>query len=525
MANKLFKGFRQILATDPFSPEEGFLYFIRKESNTGKTDGCLYFNGRYYGTGKEEADALRELLGELPSGFTSFIEYIQQNELVTSEALNNLNGRVDALSAVSAETRIAALEAISADSHTHANKTVLDGISAEKVAAWDAAQENAIGAASAYTDSKYDSAVTKSEVVLSALTSPSAGFQKSYELFQGGASLGKIDIPKDMVVSSGEVVTNEQQQKVLRLYIANTDPQEHVDILVSDLAHVYTEGSGITITASDVIEAKVVAQNGLSVDGDGIKLAVATSAQTGAIAAADKEKLDSIAASAQTNVIEEVKVNGTALTITDKSVNVVLPTTAVTGSNNGVEVTVGQDAGVITAVTVTAPDFANTYAAKSDFEAFTASTDAALTSADTRLDAVESGVQTLSGVSAETRIAALEAVSAGTRLSAVEGDVEALSAVSAETRIAALEAISGQSHTHTNKDILDGIDATDIAKWDAALQSISAADNSVTVGTKDASGNQTVAVKISAAANNGLTLESDGLFAGIYYDGNDSDNS
>ena len=36
--------------------------------------------------------------------------------------------------------RVTALET---DSHTHGNKTVLDGVTTEKVAAWDAAEQNA----------------------------------------------------------------------------------------------------------------------------------------------------------------------------------------------------------------------------------------------------------------------------------------------------------------------------------------------------------------------------------------------
>lgn len=378
-------------------------------------------------------------------------------ETLSGEVVDNETA-IATLSGISADTRIAALEALSGDIHTHDNKTVLDGITAEKVAAWDAA--------SAYTDTKYDSAVTASEVVLSALTNPSEGFQKSYEIFQGGASLGVIDIPKDMVVSSGEVTENQSQEKVLRLYIANTDPQEHVDILISDLAHVYTEGTGITIGNDDKISVKVVEANGLSVDGDGIKLAVATSAQTGAMAAADKEKLDTIAASAQTNVIEGVQLNGADLTPdANKKVNVELPSAEVSGSSNGVEVTVNQVSGAVTTVTVVAPDFDNTYATKTD-------------------------VETLSG-----SVISLEAVSADTRLDTLE-------AISADTRIAALEAIS--------------------AKTDSALQEITAGDGSVVVGAKSNNA-QSVAVKISANSGNTLELANDGLFAAIYYDGDDSE--
>ena len=46
-------------------------------------------------------------------------------------------------------TRVSALEG---DIHTHDNKTVLDGITAVKVAAWDAAEANAISSAKTYTD-------------------------------------------------------------------------------------------------------------------------------------------------------------------------------------------------------------------------------------------------------------------------------------------------------------------------------------------------------------------------------------
>lgn len=66
------------------------------------------------------------------------------------------------------------------------------------------------------------------------------------------------------------------------------------------------------------------------------------SADPGLMTGADKVKLDAIAAGAQVNVIEEVQVNGTALTVTDKAVNVtVAPGTANgTLAVNGVDVAV-----------------------------------------------------------------------------------------------------------------------------------------------------------------------------------------
>ena len=48
---------------------------------------------------------------------------------------------------------------------------------------------------------------TAAAVTLSTLGTPSAGMAKTYELKQGESTVGLIDIPKDMVVESGEVVT------------------------------------------------------------------------------------------------------------------------------------------------------------------------------------------------------------------------------------------------------------------------------------------------------------------------------
>ena len=57
---------------------------------------------------------------------------------------------------------------------------------------------------------------------------------------------------------------------------------------------------------------------------------------------AEKEKLATIAASAQTNVIESVKVNGTALTVTDKAVDILVAEGTANGTVkvNGVDINV-----------------------------------------------------------------------------------------------------------------------------------------------------------------------------------------
>jgi hypothetical protein len=320
---------------------------------------------------------------------------------------------------------------------------------------------------------------------------------KTYELFQGGSSVGKIDIPKDLVVTSGQVV-EVSGEKYLRLTIANQS--EPVDIAVADLAHVYTEGNGIEISNTDVISAKVVEANGLSVGTSGISMSLADGSNNGAMSAADFTKLGTIEASAQTNVIEVVKVDGTALTVdtTDKSVNIELP------------------------------NYDNTYAPlaltgtvetnRTDFDNYTAATDQAIADVETALTAEatarENADNALSGrvdavegsVTAET--AAREAAD-----NALSGRVDAVeTALTAETsaRTAADEALEQR--------IQDLEELT--GSTNSALQSVSEGDASISVGAKT-NNNQTIAVNISEGTDNALELKNDGLFAAIYYEDDD----
>lgn len=528
MARQIFKGFMQV-TEGTFSAENGYIYFVRKTSNTGSTDGYLQFNGKKYGTAAELAEEINAKIGTLPEGYSDVVSYIEAQAsastdtfvtktsfesytaatdsrldtiesgytqksvydaytAATDNTIGTLSGRVDALEAVSADTR---LEALETSAHTHENKSVLDGITAEKVSAWDSIAGGAEVVISAYTGS--DAGLTE-------------GMLKSYEVFQGGVSKGKIDIPKDLVVTSGTVTTNSQGEKVLRLTIANQDTP--VDILVSDLAHVYSDGDGIEISESDVVSAKVVAANGLSVGSNGIALALADASNNGAMSASDFEKLATIDASAQTNVIETVKVNGTALTPDgNKAVDVVLPSATVSGESNGFEVEVTQTDGEITNVSVTAPEVASQsdfealsgtvktieddYLSNGDFHSYTATTNSRLdaleaVSADTRLDTIESGYTQKSVYDTYT--------------AATDSRLDAIESVSADTRLDALEALTGDTSS--------------------ALQSISAGDASVSVGTKT-NNDQTVAVAISSSSDNALSLNNDGLFAAIYYDGDD----
>lgn len=96
-------------------------------------------------------------------------------------------------------------------------------------------------------ESALSDATTAGKVTLSVATT-TEGYLKTYEIKQGNTSLGKIDIPNDLVVTSGEIVVNPSGQTAgtyLKLTIANqTEP---VYINVKDLVDVYSGGTGATV--------------------------------------------------------------------------------------------------------------------------------------------------------------------------------------------------------------------------------------------------------------------------------------
>ena len=202
---------------------------------------------------------------------------------------------------------------------------------------------------------RIDALTSGAEVTIidSATTS---GYLKSYTFIQGNKEIGVIDIPKDYLVKSATIEVCETADTPVQGlqpgdkyidFVVNAKDGEgeesHIYLPVADLAHVYSAGNGIEISSGDVVSAKVVAANGLSVDGNGIAMALATSGASGAMSADDKAKLDGIANGAQVNVLEGVKVNNTDLTIDgEKKVNL----TVTSGSANGTIAVNGHDVDV-----------------------------------------------------------------------------------------------------------------------------------------------------------------------------------
>lgn len=135
---------------------------------------------------------------------------------------------------------------------------------------------------------------------------PTSGFLKTYILSQGSAEIGRIDIPKDLVVTSGSLVhgtwdgdtfTEDPQgpDTALKLVIANQE--EPVYINTKDLVDYYTEGDGIDIDNTHNIIALKLDANGepfLTVGVDGLKLDGVQIAIAQAIEAAKLDGSDGI---------------------------------------------------------------------------------------------------------------------------------------------------------------------------------------------------------------------------------------
>lgn len=116
---------------------------------------------------------------------------------------------------------------------------------------------------------------TSQTVTLAALNTPTEGYVKTYQLKQGDEVVGKIDIPKDLVVTSGSVVygtwsdntftenstaSSTGTDTALKLVIANQ--QAPVYINTKSLVDIYTAGSGISVSQNNISINLATTQDG-----------------------------------------------------------------------------------------------------------------------------------------------------------------------------------------------------------------------------------------------------------------------
>lgn len=150
-----------------------------------------------------------------------------------------------------------------------------------------------------------------------------SGFLATYHLTKDNVAVGTaINIPKDYLVKSAEVKVATGSDAsgfpagttyidfVVNTYdtTSGSGTESHIYLNVETLVKTHTAGNGISISDTNVISAKVVAANGLSVDSDGIKMAVASTTTNGAMTSNMVKKLNGIDTGATANTIT---LNGT----------------------------------------------------------------------------------------------------------------------------------------------------------------------------------------------------------------------
>lgn len=503
MAQKLFKGFMQV-TEGSFAPENGYIYFVRNSANTGHTDGYLQFNGKKYGTAEEAKNDLESLIGALPEGYTNVVDYVnamvgegvdELNATVTGES----NGvRVEIVEEAGKLTGVtvaapdfdntyapkAAFEAVSGQSHTHANKALLDSYTQTEANLADAVNKKHTHANQATLDGITAAYTTEEKAKLA-------------DIAEGA----EVNVQADW----------NEADSTSDAFILNK-PEN----LVQDANYVHTDNN---------------------------------------YTAQEKTKLEEVEAGAQVNVIETVKVNGTALTVSDKAVDVVIPaaaeytivkrdeaeqgylaTYALTkdGTQVGANINIPKDFLVRSAEvkTVTTADDPYQGASVGDkYIDFVINTSGATTGGDhiylpvnelvdvyTDGDGIDVSADNI--ISVQIDSANANGLSVGSNGVALALATDASAGAMSIADHAKLTRLDASAATKTEVGVLSSrVDTLEAI----SLQSISAADNSVAVGQKDSDKNQTVGVKISQAANNGLSLNNDGLFAAIYYDGDDSE--
>ncbi len=142
--------------------------------------------------------------------------------------------------------------------------------------------------------------------------SPTA-YAKSYVLSQGNKEIGTINIPKDMVVSSGSLksVTSADSpytgatvgDKYIDLVIANST-SEHIYIPVSDLIDTYLAGDGLTLKNSKFsIKKDAASESYLIISADGVKVSGIDSALEGKV---DKEEGKSLVLTTEITKLEKL---------------------------------------------------------------------------------------------------------------------------------------------------------------------------------------------------------------------------
>lgn len=234
-------------------------------------------NGNLVDSGKKASDfdksgaaldvqtELLKLIGTIPVGSDAktIVEYIQQivanGAYDDSQIKNLINGLQVAVDKINGTGEGSIIKAV-ADA-----KTELKGLVGDLTTLKTSAKANLTAAINELFD-KVSATVTNAKVTIDTATT-TEGMLKTYTVKQGTATIGVIDVPKDMVVKSGTVVKNPTGQPAgtyIELTLANA-ASDKIYVNVGTLVDIYTTEASATQVqlainpSTRVISATIVA--------------------------------------------------------------------------------------------------------------------------------------------------------------------------------------------------------------------------------------------------------------------------
>ena len=242
-----------------------------------------------------------------------------------------------------------AVAVLEGKAHEHANKDVIDGVTAEKVAAWDAAEQNAVDRVLGYlaeeeVNTSYD---TLKEVAAWIESDTTA----SAELVTRVSNLEKVGAEKNVIaaVDTAQFAIDENRNLTL-LDIAMgkvTGLQDALDAKANKGTTLAEYGITDAYTKEetlDKIAEKITEVNGGESAGEVLGQLNSYKETNDARVGTIEGQIAAIEAGAQVNKIESVKIGDTVLEIVDKVVTIPVATSSALGVVKGSdEIQVGTD--------------------------------------------------------------------------------------------------------------------------------------------------------------------------------------
>lgn len=223
-----------------------------------------------------------KLGGQLPS------YYAKASDIPTGALADK-----DIISESDLDSNLAAkVNAAAQGNHSHSNKTVLDGITATKVSNWDSAEANA----KAYADEKVANLLDNSTEAIDSIMELATAMEDNADAIEALETVAASKVPTSRKVN-GKALTAD------------------ITLSASDVGADASGSAGAVQTNLDTHIA------------DAVKHITATE-RTNWGKAYTHSTAAHAPSNAQANVIESIKVNGTAQTITSKAVDITVPTKA-----------------------------------------------------------------------------------------------------------------------------------------------------------------------------------------------------